>query len=296
MIIRHSKFAKAKLGKQKLSVAARQRMMGARITRVSAIQSTLDEPALASASVLVVNELSGERVFEKNGQSVTPIASITKLMTAMVVLDQHLPMNELITISEEDVDTVKNTSSRLAVGTTLSRSELMLLALMASENRAAAALARTSPGGTAAFVARMNRTAASLGMKHTRFSDSTGLRSENVSTAEDLVRMVEAAHSYPEIRQFSTTGEYNVFSNATGREIAFRNTNPLVREGDWQIGISKTGYISESGKCLVMHTTINDTPLVIVLLDSNGRMTRVVDAIRVKKWLESSPAAKLRAG
>jgi len=269
----------------------------ARLTPVSALSSTLlAEPALYSSAALVVNEKSGERIYEKNAQSVTPIASITKLMTAIVALDMQLPLDEPITITEEDVDTLKNSRSRLLVGTTLTRGEIMHLALMASENRAAHALARTAPGGLSSFIARMNRTAQSLGMVNTRFADPTGLTSSNVSTANDLIRMVQAAHNYPTIREYSTSEGYNFVSNVSGRESAFHNTNPLVKNEGWQIGVSKTGYISEAGKCLVMQATINDTPVVIVLLDSAGKLTRVGDANRIKRWLETNPAAKLKAG
>ncbi|WP_269533439.1 serine hydrolase [Chitinimonas sp. BJYL2] len=268
--------------------------------RVMAYQPQLANPinglALYSSSALVVNAVSGERIFEKNSQVVAPIASITKLMTSIVVLDMHLPLHEPITITEDDVDTLKNSSSRLMVGTTLTRGEMLHLALMASENRAAHALARTAPGGLDAFIARMNRTAISLGMQRSHFVDPTGLNSANVSTAEDLIRLVQSAHHYPEIRSLSTSEAYSFYSNVNGRPYEFRNTNPLVKSENWQIGISKTGYISEAGKCLVMHATINDTPVVIVLLDSAGKLTRIGDANRIKRWLETSPNAILRAG
>ncbi|MGQ5524312.1 D-alanyl-D-alanine carboxypeptidase family protein [Chitinimonas sp. PSY-7] len=277
-------------------VMAQQRASKVRFTRVSTLPSTLDELSLFSSAALVVNATSGERIFEKNARSIAPIASITKLMTAIVTLDMQLPLHETITITDADVDTLKNSSSRLLVGTTLTRGEIMHLALMSSENRAAHALARTSPGGTAAFVARMNRTAQSLGMQNSRFSDPTGLNSANVSTAEDLIRLVQAANHYPEIRGYSTSEEYSFISSVNGREYHFNNTNPLVKNSTWQIGVSKTGYISEAGKCLVMQAVINDTPVVIVLLDSAGRQTRIGDANRIKRWLESSPNAILRAG
>jgi D-alanyl-D-alanine endopeptidase (penicillin-binding protein 7) len=271
---------------------------GGHVTRVSTRASLLDtlEPALRSSAALVVNEESGERIYEKNAHSVTPIASVSKLMTAIVTLDMHLPLDERITITDDDIDHLKNTSSRLLVGTTLTRGEVMHLALMASENRAAHALARTSPYGMADFVARMNRTALSLGMPHTHFEDPTGLTSANVSTAEDLVHRVEAAHRYPEIRSFTTSESYSFVSSVNGREYEFHNTNPLVKTDSWEIGLSKTGYISEAGKCLVMMANIENTPVVIVLLDSVGKLTRVADANRIKRWLETSPAAKLRAG
>lgn len=272
------------------------RSMGGRISKVSAIQSSLDDPGLQSSSALVVNAISGERIYEKNSTNIVPIASITKLMTAMVVLDARLPLDESLTVTEADTDQIKGTGSRISVGTTLTRGELMHLALMSSENRAAAALGRNYPGGLDAFVARMNQKAAQLGMRHSHFYDPTGLNSNNVSTANDLMLMVQAANRYPEIHLYSTSTGYEFVSNVTGRTLVFHNTNPLVKSDTWQIDVSKTGYINESGKCLVMHAHINNTPVVIVLLDSWGKYTRIGDAQRIRKWLETNPEAKLRAG
>ncbi|NHQ87756.1 peptidase S11 [Iodobacter sp. HSC-16F04] len=266
------------------------------ISRALALSTTLDNPGVQSAGVLVLNEQNGEIMYEKNADSLTPIASITKLMTAMVTLDAQLPLNELLTISQADVDTLKNTSSRLTVGTTLTRGELLLLALMASENRAASALARTFPAGQAVFIRKMNEKALSLGMKNSRFYDSTGLTPNNVSTPRELALMVKAAHRYPEIHDFTTSSEYSFISNQSGRNMAFHNTNPLVKEVDWNIGVSKTGFINEAGRCLVMQATINGTPVVIVLLDSNGKYTRIGDAQRVRKWIETTSLSKSRAG
>lgn len=246
------------------------------------------ELRLASSKALIVNQETGETIYAKSTNIPTPIASVTKLMTAMVLLDQHLPMDEVIAVSDGDIDTLKGTSSRLRVGTTLSRHDMLQLALMSSENRAASALARTTPKGMAAFVAAMNSKAAELGMTNTHFSDPTGLNSENVSTAEDLVKMVKAAYQYPDIRAITTTPEYDVAVNGYRRPVEFRNTNILVRNGDWVIGLSKTGYISEAGRCLVMQAQIADQPLIIVLLDSWGKYTRIGDAQRIKKWIESS--------
>lgn len=272
------------------------RAMGGRISKVSAIQSSLDDPGLHSSAALVVNAISGERIYEKNSSNIVPIASITKLMTAMVVLDARLPLDENLTVTEADTDQIKGTGSRLSVGTTLTRGELMHLALMSSENRAAASLGRNYPGGIDAFVARMNQKAAQLGMRHSHFYDPTGLNSNNVSTANDLMLMVQAANRYPEIHLYSTSTGYEFVSNVTGRTLVFHNTNPLVKSDTWQIDVSKTGYINESGKCLVMHAHINNTPVVIVLLDSWGKYTRIGDAQRIRKWLETNPDAKLRAG
>lgn len=248
---------------------------------------------LASAKALVINQLTGETVYAKNTGLPTPIASVTKLMTAMVMLDAHLPMDDLLYIADEDVDYLKGTSSRLSVGTTLTRGELLQLALMASENRAASALGRNYPGGIAAFVSAMNNKAQLLGMKSTHFVDSSGLDSNNVSTAEDLVKMVNAAYHYPEIRQVSTTASQAITLYGRQNPINFVNTNALVRGGDWVIGLSKTGFINEAGRCLVMQAEISGQPMIIVLLDSVGKMSRIGDANRIRKWVERNDAASL---
>ncbi|MGE5386057.1 MAG: D-alanyl-D-alanine endopeptidase, partial [Betaproteobacteria bacterium] len=240
--------------------------------------------ALASSSAYVVDQASGEALVDKSSETVLPIASISKLMTAMVVLDAKLDMQEVISIGEEEVDTLKGTRSRLAVGTTMSRDTALLLALMSSENRAAHALGRHYPGGLSAFVAAMNQKAQALGMTRTRFEEPTGLSSNNVSTARDLAKMVAAAAAYPEIRAASTTAEAQI--GVRGRVQSFRNTNALVKNDNWEIIVSKTGYISEAGRCLVMQAKVASKPVVIVLLDSNGKMTRVGDANRIKRWME----------
>ena len=245
--------------------------------------------ALYSASALVIDQSSGQPLLEKQPDVVVPIASISKLMTAMVVLDAKLDQQEVIAIGEEDVDGLKGTRSRLPVGTTMTREAAMLLALMSSENRAAHALGRHYPGGLPAFVQAMNKKAQALGMYNSRFEEPTGLSSNNVSTAHDLARMVAAAARYPEIRQHSTTAEARVELNGHVRD--FHNTNALVRSDNWEIGVSKTGYISEAGRCLVMQARVADKPVVIVLLDSVGKMTRVGDAQRIKRWMESASLA-----
>lgn len=247
-----------------------------------------DNLSLRSAAVLVVEQTEGRSLYDKNAEAVMPIASITKVMTAMVVLDAALPLNESIQITEDDVDNLRHSSSRLRVGTRLPRREMMRLALMASENRAASALGRTYPGGAPAFIAAMNRKAAELGMEKTRFVDPTGLRTENVSTASDLVKMVEAGYGYDLIREFTTTDRYELDMPGRRRALAFQNTNGLVRSDTWEIGLSKTGYIRESGRCLIMQATIAAKPVIIVLLDSWGKLSRVGDANRIKKWLESN--------
>jgi D-alanyl-D-alanine endopeptidase (penicillin-binding protein 7) len=243
-------------------------------------------PDVKSTAALVIDQ-NGERVlYAKNVDAVVPVASITKLMTAVVVLDSRAPLDETIVISEADLDEIKHTRSRLRVGTALTRNEALRLALMASENRAAAALARVHEGGTREFAAAMNRKAVSLGMLHTKFVDGTGLSSENVSTAQDLSRLVIAAYEYPLIREHTTAPSYAV-TLENGRLIQYANSNRLVNSSAWDIGLSKTGFINEAGRCLVMQSRIASRQVVIVLLDSWGKLTRIGDANRIKKWMES---------
>ena len=244
--------------------------------------------AVQSGAALVIDQ-NGEALFQKNASTVTPIASITKLMTAMVVIDSAPNLQAPITITDEDVDYLRGSRSRLAVGSVLTRENALLLALMSSENRAANALARHYPGGIPALLAAMNIKAQALGMRDTRFEDPTGLNSNNVSTANDLAKMVAAAYRYPLIREFSTTSDATV--DVGRRELAYHNTNPLVKNTNWDVGLSKTGYINEAGKCLVMQARVADKALYIVLLDSVGRLTRVGDANRIKRWLESAQAS-----
>lgn len=244
---------------------------------------------IKSGQALVVDQESGEVLYSKNTDDVVSIASITKLMTAIVILDSGVPLLEEITIDRKDVDRYKGSRSKLSVGTTLMRAEALKLALMASENRAAAALARTFPGGTEAFVDEMNAKAYELGLLDTRFVDSTGLRPENVSTADDLAKLVSVAHSFPMIRDYTTSPAFAVESPSRQgtRVLHFVNSNRLVRSSTWDIGLSKTGYISEAGRCLVMQARIADRSLIIVLLDSWGKHTRIGDANRIKNWLET---------
>jgi D-alanyl-D-alanine endopeptidase (penicillin-binding protein 7) len=248
-----------------------------------------DDVFLRSAVVLVQDAASGETLIAKNQGAVLPIASITKLMTAMVILDAGVSLEQRVAISDEDYDLLKGTRSRLRPGSVLTRDELLLLALMSSENRAAFSLARTYPGGTEAFVAAMNAKARLLGMSDTHFIDPTGLSSSNVSTAQDLARLVRAAHEYPLIRQYSTRDSATV--HALGRALDYRNTNGLVRNAHWEIGLSKTGYISEAGRCLVMRVRLASREVIVVLLDSWGKLSRVGDANRIKKWLETHAPA-----
>lgn len=245
-------------------------------------------PFLRSQAFLVQEQNTGDILLEKNSDAVLPIASITKLMTAMVVLDARLDLRQELSVNEDDVDTLRHSRSRLTIGTVMTREDMLRLALMSSENRAASALARHYPGGTAAFVEAMNRKALSVGLKDTHFYDSTGLNAGNVSSPRDLARMVAAASQYPLIREFSTSTEYTVFLN--GRPRTYHNTNALVSAPDWSIGVSKTGFINESGKCLVMQAWFNQKPMIIVLLDSWGRLTRIGDANRIKRWIEAATA------
>ncbi len=269
--------------------------------------------ALRSAAALVVDQKSGTSLYAKNVDVPTPIASITKLMTAMVTLDAGLDLDEEITISNEDLDRLKGTGSRLSLGTRLTRGELLHLALIASENRAAAALTRAYPGGRDAFVAAMNAKARQIGMRHASFVDGTGLNSRNQATAADLVKMVDAAYRYPIIREISSTGSYDVsvpgrkvvrvkekgkvrrVTRDVQKHIAFHNTNALTRSKDWDIGVSKTGYINEAGHCLVMQAQIAEQKVIIVLLDSWGKFSRIGDAQRIKQWLERDSQVASRA-
>lgn len=241
---------------------------------------------LRSESAFVLDAQHGHVIYGKKADEVRPIASITKLMTAMVVLDAKLPLNEKIAIKSADVDRIKNTRSRLSVGARLTREELLLVALMSSDNRAAAALGRTYPGGTKVFVEAMNNKAFELGMGNSRFVESTGLSSKNVSTARDLAKLVEAAHSYKLIRKCTTTAVHALKLPHRKRSLLYKNTNSLVRRGAWEIGVSKTGFLKAAGRCLVMHAKVTGKPVIIVLLDSWGKNTRIGDANRIKKWME----------
>jgi D-alanyl-D-alanine endopeptidase (penicillin-binding protein 7) len=248
---------------------------------------------LRSNAVLVVDAATGEVVMDKNGDAVTPIASITKLMTAIVILESGLDLQTPVALTREDVDLKKGSRSRLRTGVSLTRDELLLIALMASENRAAAALGRSYPGGTQAFVAAMNEMSAELQMNDTRFVDPTGLSPQNVSSARDLAKLVRAAHGYPLIREYSTRGKATVLLSGK-QKMNYHNTNGLVRNSRWEIDLSKTGYISEAGRCLVMQVRLASKDLIVVLLDSWGKHSRVGDANRIKKWVETTAAAGLQ--
>lgn len=287
------------------TAAVRKKRVAAKYTRKVAIKRAarvVEEPSdlvldirglpvLRSAAFYVANQQTGEVLLERNGDAVVPIASITKLMTAMVVLEAGQSLSEEIAINQDDLDLLKGTGSRLVLGTRLSREELLRLALMSSENRAASALGRTYPGGIQGFVAAMNVKARLLGMSDTRFHDSSGLNPANVSSPRDLARLVTASASYPLIREFSTTPERYV--EVAGRMLRFGNTNSLVKNPDWEISVSKTGYINEAGRCLVMQAWMHRQPVVIVLMDSVGRYTRTADAQRVRRWLDAQAAERV---
>lgn len=268
------------LNQKKLVVKKRRRSSGSLMTRDGL-------PILRSSMALVINQEDGSVIYAKRPSVRSPIASLTKLMTAMVAMDANLPPDDLITVTQDDIDTLKGTSSRLKVGATLSRQAMLHLALMASENRAASALARAYPGGAPAFVAAMNKKARDLGMTQTHFLDSTGLNAGNLSTAEDLAKMVNASYEYSMIRQFSTSQSYEVVLDDYRRPLHFGNTNALVKSESWDIGLSKTGYINEAGRCLVMQARIAQQAVIIVLLDSQGMRSRLGDANRLKQWMEA---------
>lgn len=242
---------------------------------------------LASVSALVVDLDQEQILFEKNADWMLPIASITKLMTAIVVLDAKQPMGEKLTITRADFDHLKHTFSRLHDGARLTRREMLKLALMSSENRTAASLARHYPGGVEAFVNAMNQRAAELGMQQTRFVDPTGLSSDNQSSARDLVTLLQAARKYPRIREYTTASNHTVRVRAPNNVLGYYNTNPLVNRSSWTIDLSKTGYLDEAGRCLVMLTQIDGRPLALVMLDSFGKRSPLGDAGRIRRWLET---------
>ena len=256
------------------------------VGQLAGLHEQHDELHLKSSAVLVMDQDTKEVLFRKNEQVVLPIASLTKLMTGVLISEAQLSLDEPITITQDDIDTEKGSHSRLSVGTELSRGELLHLALMSSENRAAHALGRTYPGGLARFVGLMNQKAAAIGMRDTSYVEPTGLSSNNRSSAKDLATLVNYAHGDPTLRELSTSPGYQV---AVGRKVLqYRNTNRLVKDPDWDIGLQKTGYITEAGQCLVMQTKIAGRKLIMVFLDSAGKLSRIADAERVRHWLESS--------
>lgn len=257
--------------------------------QLAGLHATANPLDLKSSVALVIDQDTHEVLLSKNDQAVLPIASLTKLMTGVVITEARLPMDEMITISQDDVDTEKGSRSRLTVGTTLSRAELLHLALMSSENRAAHALGRTHPAGLGAFVALMNEKAKSLGMSDTRYVEPTGLSSRNQSSARDLATLVSTAYNDPTLRELSTSPSH--FVEVGNRTLQFNNTNRLVKNPGWDIGLQKTGYISEAGQCLVMQAKIAGRKLIMVFLDSAGKLSRLGDAERVRRWVEANPPA-----
>ncbi len=258
--------------------------------QLAGLHATADELDLKSSVALVVDQDTREVLFSKNDSAVLPIASLTKLMSGVVVSEARLPMDEVITITQDDVDTEKGSRSRLKVGTTLTRGELLHLALMSSENRAAHALGRTYPGGLATFVGLMNAKAKTLGMRDTSYVEPTGLSSRNQSSAKDLVTLVTFAYNDPKLRELSTSPGHQV--EVGNRTLQYNNTNRLVKNPEWDIGLQKTGYISEAGQCLVMQAKIAGRKLIMVFLDSAGKLSRLGDAERVRKWVEAHPQAE----
>ncbi len=265
--------------------------------QVAGLHDVEDPLDLKSSVAYVLDQNTNEVLFSKNPQAVLPIASITKLMTALVVVESGLPMDEKLTVTEEDRDTEKNTGSRLAFGTTLTRGDMLHLALMSSENRAAHALGRNYPGGLEAFVAAMNAKAQSLGMADTHYVEPTGLSSRNQSSAADLAKLVNVTSQVPLLRDLSTSREARV---ALGKRLVqFRSTNGLLSNPLWDIGLQKTGFINEAGKCLVMQARMAGRQLIMVFLDSSGRASRIADAERMRKWLakqigEEAPSASAK--
>ena len=256
--------------------------------QIAGLHGAQDALDLKSSVALVIDQDTREVLFSKNEHAVLPIASLTKLMTGVIVSGAKLPMDEVITVSQDDVDTEKHSSSRLRVGTSLTRGELLHLALMSSENRAAHALGRTYPGGMVTFVSLMNAKAKLLGMNDTSYAEPTGLSSRNQSSAQDLATLVNAAHGDPLLRELTTSTGYQVAIGS--RTLQYNNTNRLVKNPEWDIGLQKTGYITEAGQCLVMQTKIAGRKLIMVFLDSAGKLSRLGDAERVRKWVESTPA------
>ena len=240
-----------------------------------------------SPKAIIYDAETGDIIFQKKANEKSSIASLTKLMTAMVLIDSNLDLNKKIRITKKDFDKIKGTTSRLWLGSELSRKELLSIALIASDNRAASAISNSYPGGKKAFVQAMNVKAKQLGMDNTSFSDPTGLDKDNISTALDLVKMTQAAQQYPLIRKLSTSSYYEAHIKNKKIKLNYNNTNLLVRQGLWDIDISKTGYIREAGKCLIMQTTVLNKPIIMVFLKSYGKYTRTADAKRVKKWLEN---------
>jgi D-alanyl-D-alanine endopeptidase (penicillin-binding protein 7) len=283
--IKKTKRTLAKASPRRLAKAAPSRPS---FGQLAGLHSTADDLDLKSSVAYVIDQDTNEVLLSKNDQAVLPIASITKLMTGVVISEAKLSMDESITITQDDVDTEKGSSSRLKVGTTLTRGELLHLSLMASENRAAHALGRTYPGGLHAFVELMNAKATSLGMRDTRYIEPTGLSSKNQSSAKDLATLVSFAYQDSMLRELSTSPSYQV--EVGNHTLNYKTTNRLIKNPNWDIGLQKTGYISEAGQCLVMQAKIAGRKLIMVFLDSAGKLSRIADAERVRRWVEVNHA------
>lgn len=261
---------------------------------LAGLHLTRDPLALKSNAALVVDQNSAQVLFEKNSDVALPIASLTKLMTALVVVEARQDMEEVLEVTADDIDRERNSASRLRVGSRMTRGNMLHIALMSSENRAASALGRHYPGGLPAFVAAMNAKARALGMNATHYVDSTGLSSRNVSSARDLAKLASAAYQHSIIRSYSTDSRYAV--NAGGYQLQYMNSNRLVMNPAWDIGLQKTGFINEAGRCLILQARIEGRPVVMVFLDSKGKESRLADASRIRKWLEvSKPQASTDA-
>lgn len=282
----HAKAGKQQHVRQRHVHKVRHRAAAARVHYRAAALHADSPTALRSGAVMILEPATGAVLFEKNSAAPMPIASLTKLMTALVVVEAKQDMDELVTVTDADVDRLKHSSSRLRVGARLTRTAMLHIALMSSENRAASALGRNYPGGQGAFVAAMNAKAAALGMVHTRYVEPTGLSSGNVSTAQDLAKLVVAAQREPLIRAYSTDHDYTIRQG--GRPTPYRNTNRLISSASWDIGLQKTGYINEAGRCMVLHATVKGRAVVMVFLDAQGKFARAADANRVRAWLTSA--------
>jgi D-alanyl-D-alanine endopeptidase (penicillin-binding protein 7) len=267
---------------------AQARPVRASYGQMAGLHAAADPLDLNSSVALVIDQDTQEVLFRKNDHAVLPIASLTKLMTGLVISEAQLPMSDLIAITQDDVDTEKGSSSRLAVGTVLSRGDMLHLALMSSENRAANALGRSFPGGLDVFVSKMNAKARALGMADTRYVEPTGLSSRNQSSASDLAVLVGAAYKEPVLRELSTSHGREI--EVGRRTLQYNNTNRLVKNPQWDIGLQKTGYISEAGQCLVMQAQVAGRKLIMVFLDSAGKLSRIADAERVRRWVEKTPS------
>lgn len=261
---------------------------------LAGLSATRDPLDLKSNVALVLDQANSEVLFEKNSNIALPIASITKMMTGLVVVEAQQNMDEVLTVTDDDVDREKFSSSRLRVGAQLTRANMLHIALMSSENRAASALGRNYPGGKPAFVAAMNAKARELGMSDTHYVDSSGLSKMNVASARDLAKLAIAAYEHPMLRQFSTDAKAVVEAN--GRPMQFGTTNRLVASPDWSIGLQKTGFINEAGRCLLMQAVIEGRSVIMVFLDSKGTQSRVADAGRIRKWIEALKPAALNLG